>query len=292
MKLETQDIVSTLGIAGSYASGLAQFFRYGSEVKRIHAGKSSESGTMAALMTQAGIDGPPHILEGDFGFCRAYSDGYRPEVITENLGKEFKIMEITIRPNACSARLQASVEAAFNVTSNDTLPLSKIREITIGIPRIIAGRLTHEDPPDLQSAQLSLPFSVALAFYLGVRKSRNNPYLSVQDYEVNIRNPEVRALATRIVCAVDENIDKNTTSLHVPSRLEIKLVGRKKIVHEVQVPKGSPKNPLTREELKERFKNQVGPILGAKKVHAIFDKIDDLNNLPVVSVITKLVKLG
>jgi len=61
MDMKPRKIVSTIGVAGSYASGLTQFYKYGSEVKRIHSAKSSEGGIMAALIVDAGIDGPPYI---------------------------------------------------------------------------------------------------------------------------------------------------------------------------------------------------------------------------------------
>ena len=40
---------------------------------------------------------------------------------------------------------------------------SDIASIALGIPRIIEGRLTNKHPVDLQAAQMSLPFSVAVA---------------------------------------------------------------------------------------------------------------------------------
>lgn len=287
--MDSRKIISSLGIAGSYASGLTQFYEYGSEVKRIHAGKGSEGGVMAALIAKSGIDGPPYILEGDYGFCRAYSDSYDLKTIIENLGTDFKIMEVTIRPSACSARIQASIEASFNVIKNHQLSLSDIKQIKIGIPLVVAGRLTHKEPPDLQAAQLSIPFSVALTFYLG-RKGIKNNYLSIWDYEENIQNSEVRNLASRIVCEVDEDIDKKTTTVYVPSRLKIKLNSGEEIIQEVAVPKGSPQNPLTMDEIKERFINQVESIVNKETCYQIIEKINNLQELPTVSLITELVK--
>jgi 2-methylcitrate dehydratase PrpD len=291
MNFEYQNIVSTLGIAGSYASGLAQFYKYGSEVKRIHAGKSSESGVMAALLVNSGIDGPPYILEGEFGFCRAYSDDYFPEFIADGLAKDYKIMETTIRPNACSARIQASLEAAFYIMHNYEILLSDIKEIVVGIPEIIAGRLTAKEPPNLQAAQLSVPFSVALALWKCSKKDPND-YLSVEDYETNIQNPEVRFLSSNVECIVDEDVEKKTKTIHVPSRLEINLKQGQKIVHAVDVPRGSPEKPFTLEKVKARFISQVESILCKGNIDDILEKIDNLQDLPEVSQITKFVKTG
>ena len=282
LNMKERDIVSALGIAGSYASGLAQFYKYGSDVKRIHAGKSSESGIMAALMVESGITGPPYILEGEFGFCHAYSDSYNPEILSKNIGKEFKIMETTIRPSACSARIQASVEATFNIVNNHKFSLSEIKQITIKIPRIIAGRLTHTDPPDIQAAQLSVPFSVAAALYKS-KKIHQSDHLSFNDYENSLFEPEVRRLIGFTFCEVDEVIDKSMSEFHVPSIVEVKLNDGRRLTHEIKMPKGSPQNPFSINELKTRFISQIGSMLAREKIDEIFYRVDSLNNLPSIN---------
>src|SRR5216683_1206066 len=64
---------AALGLAGSYPSGLAQFYYSGSSGKRIQAAHAAQSGVAAALLTQQGFGGPADILEGTGGFARAYT---------------------------------------------------------------------------------------------------------------------------------------------------------------------------------------------------------------------------
>src|SRR5262249_40385441 len=69
-------ITETIGLAGSYPSGVAQFYYSGSSGKRIQAAHSAQCGVAAALLTQSGFSGPPDIIEGAGGFARAYGDGW------------------------------------------------------------------------------------------------------------------------------------------------------------------------------------------------------------------------
>src|SRR6185369_5162725 len=71
-------ITEAIGLAGSYPSGVAQFYYSGSSGKRIQAAHSAQCGVAAALLTQSGFSGPPDILEGAGGFARAYGDGLTP----------------------------------------------------------------------------------------------------------------------------------------------------------------------------------------------------------------------
>src|SRR5262249_45317967 len=79
-------IQEAIGLAGSYPSGVAQFYYSGSSGKRIQAAHAAQSGVAAALLTQAGFSGPVDIIEGSGGFARAYADAWDPAIIESGLG--------------------------------------------------------------------------------------------------------------------------------------------------------------------------------------------------------------
>src|SRR5215470_5393715 len=81
-----QKILEAIGLAGSYPSGVAQFYYSGSSGKRIQAAHAAQMGVAAALLTQQGFSGPADIIEGTGGFARAYADRWDPEIIEEGLG--------------------------------------------------------------------------------------------------------------------------------------------------------------------------------------------------------------
>ena len=54
----TSRILAAIGLAGSYSSGVAQFYYSGASGKRIQAAHAAQSGVAAALLTQAGLRRP------------------------------------------------------------------------------------------------------------------------------------------------------------------------------------------------------------------------------------------
>src|SRR6266699_3190671 len=76
-------IQEAIGLAGSYPSGVAQFYYSGSSGKRIQAAHAAQSGVAAALLTQQGFSGPADIIEGSGGFARAYGDGWNASAIAD-----------------------------------------------------------------------------------------------------------------------------------------------------------------------------------------------------------------
>ena len=82
-------ILASIGLAGSYSSGVAQFYYSGASGKRIQAAHAAQSGVAAALLTQQGFTGPADMIEGTGGFARAYADGLTPALIERGLGEAF-----------------------------------------------------------------------------------------------------------------------------------------------------------------------------------------------------------
>src|ERR1019366_6459392 len=67
--LDVETTVHALGIAGTQSAGLMAA-QYGAMVKRMHAGRSSQSGLYSALLAGAGFTGIVDIFEAPYGgFC-------------------------------------------------------------------------------------------------------------------------------------------------------------------------------------------------------------------------------
>ena len=276
LKFNATDMAGALGAAGAYAGGLAQFYLSGGVTKRLNGARGAESGVMAALLTQAGIWGPRDILEGEAGFFHAFSGNAKPEKITGDLGHGYRLMEVSTKIHAGAGRLQATVDAGLSLGAQHGLAAEQIVECEVGIPKVVQGRLTQLDPPDLQSAQLSIPFSLAMALALG-RTRGAQAALRREDYETALVDADIRALSNRTRCVLDAEIEAGTNTEEVPSRVSITLAdGRKFVVHEPH-PRGSPHRRMTWDELSALFKDTVADALPAATLNRVLDLVAGLD---------------
>src|SRR5499426_2721827 len=188
-------ITEAIGLAGSYPSGVAQFYYSGSSGKRIQAAHSAQCGVAAALLTQSGFSGPPDIIEGAGGFARAYGDGWNAATIESGLGQRFHLMDVLTKSHAAAARVAADIDGMLALRLEHGFGAADIASISLGIPRIIEGRLTNRHPVDLQAAQMSLPFSVAVA--AKVPLTAHVPDLTVLDFEAGLSDPVIHGLEQR-----------------------------------------------------------------------------------------------
>ena len=280
-------IAETIGIVASMAGGVTQFYQSGSTVKRIHAAWACHSGTMAALMARHGFSGPTDILEGDNGFARAYADESDFSKITDGLGKDFRLLEVTVKGHASSARVMAAVEGMAELCAEHGFGIDDIEKIRIGIPSVIKGRLTINEPIDIQAAQMSLPFSMALAAKRAPEAGAGLS-LSIGDYVDNVDNPDVRDLSKRIDCDVDTNMDEQAAGDSVPADITVTLKGGAEKSTYISAPKGSPSRPFTRDDHVTRFNGELQKRYSKEKVAGLLEQLESFSELPDVSSLGKV----
>lgn len=282
-----QAIAESIGLVASFSGGLTQFYQSGSTVKRIHAAHAAESGVAAALLRAHGFSGPTDILEGANGFARAYADAFRPDIVTDGLGRDYLLRGVTVKGHACSARVQAAVEGVVALCREHGVDPSAIKDLYVGIPSVILGRLTIARPVDVQAAQMSLPHSAALAAVLAP-KAGEGFALSVSDYEQSLKDHRVKDVEDRVRCEVDPQVEAAATAESVPARIVLTLNSGETRELFVSAPKGSPSRPFTRSDHAARFHSELERRWSQPRRDEIVAVARDLRSLPDTGQLVRL----
>ena len=288
LKLSPEGCSNALGIAATFSCGLSQFFVSGSDIKRFHAGKAAANGVEAALLAHAGLTGPHDAIEGSQGFARAFSDRFDPQVCIADLGIKFPTEWVSLKPHVGSVRMQAAIEAA-NFLSKAGIKAEDIQSVTIGVHGAMMSKLASNNPIDIQQAQLSTPFAVAMAFVMGPNKP--SPLaLSVDDYESALNMDSVWDLCRRTICVVDAEVEKCTTSESVSGRVTVHLKNNTQQEYFVISPKGCPQNPMTTDEVAQRFLALSAQMFGEAECRQWLEQAYDIERLKGLSPLFSLRK--
>ena len=112
--LNAEQAVHALGIAGTQSAGLMAA-QYGAMVKRMHAGRSAQSGLYGALLARQGFTGIVDVFESEYGgFCTTFSrshDRFRLEELTSGLGERWETMRISLKFYACVGSNHTTLDA-------------------------------------------------------------------------------------------------------------------------------------------------------------------------------------
>jgi len=197
-------MLHALGIAGSHSSGLQESPPSGrGNIKRIFGGLAASSGVRSALLAREGITGPATILEGDRGFCRAFGDDSKLQMLTAGLGSDWEILKVHYKVFAQDGYIQPMSEALTRLVREHGFGPDDVEEIIAGTNAHAHGHVIGRirEPDDLTSAQFSANFSLALLLVKG-----GADFFTYTDE--NLLDPQVKALSQRIRTEIDEEIDQ------------------------------------------------------------------------------------
>src|SRR5579872_6309719 len=197
--LDERKMTNAIGIAGSLAGGLLEFARGdGGMVKRLHLGRASEAGVLAADLAAGGFEGPRTVLEGEFGFLKVFCTEYDESHLTRGLGSEYVVLSTVLKRYPCHATAHAAVKAVRDLQAEHRFQGGEVAAVTVTGTRRMVERHAIAEPADLMLAQYSIPFCVALALFREARDPESYD-------ETALADPQIRALARKVRLVPEED---------------------------------------------------------------------------------------
>ena len=283
LKLDPERTVHALGIGGTQAAGLmaAQF---GSMVKRMHAGRSSQSGLYGALLAQKGFTGIVDVFEAPYGgFCTTFSrstDRFDMAELSAGLGERFETMRIALKFYSCVGSNHTSLDAIRAIQARRPFTLDELSKIVIHGSQVTVDHVGWPYRPEgLTSAQLNLPFCVATLLLCGD--------VFVDEFKPEAVHDEARiALSRKVEVVHDPAITALGARFRHKVRVEIHFKDGSKEEETREAPRGSEQSFAGADEIVGKFRKLtrftmqpdqqdevIGIVLG-------MEEIDDMARLP------------
>jgi 2-methylcitrate dehydratase PrpD len=273
--LDSNGIISTLGLAGAQASGLMEFYGISMQ-KRFNPGPAARGGVVSAILASMGFTGAETILEGDRGFLKAYSDRADRKKLTDGLGKEFPIF-IEYKPYSCARPIHNAIDCSLELRRKYKIDPAQISKITVFRHPRWANFHKINKPRTYHEAQVSLPYAVAVSFAEG--------RAFLQQYsDEKLRDPLIQRLSEIVKIVTVDGLPRD-----VSCRMEIVLKDGSQFVSQVDYPKGSIENPMTAEEKREKFNSLSSDILDGRTRKRIEETVFKIERVKDVSKLMGLV---
>jgi 2-methylcitrate dehydratase PrpD len=284
---DSAGMLNAFGNAGYLVPmSMAENLMGGYTVKIIQGGQSASTGIMASGLAGVGITGAPYIFEGSAlngGFAKITTAADpKLERITDKLGERYAIMDVYFKPYTACRHTHGAAQAALKIAREEKLKLPEIEHIdvhTYGIAQLAVGKGVAESS-SFVSAQFSIPYVVAVC----IADGELGP---AQLTEKRIADPALIALAQKVSVRTDEKLNSfypDKTS----SRVEIKLKNGTNLRHQIDIPKGDPRDPMTAADLDRKLRQFAGNRDQAR-ISDMVDKILDLENIDHISEITAMI---
>ena len=282
MGLSREQTLWALGLAGSFTGGTWAFTIDGAMSKRFNVGRAAETGLVAACLARSGFTGPAHIFEAEWGgFLSTYARTEpKPEALTCHRPPGYGILRSGIKPYAACRDMHSSLDVILDAKARYSLTPADIASVEVRcIPEMMQMIGNTAFPTTRIEAQLSLPYSIAVALFAGKA--------FLDEFEPPLlHDTEVRRLAGLV-----HLIESSELPFDSEPYLTLTTTDGKVISGHVDFAGGAPQNPLSPETIIEKFEALSKRVLPVAQVAELRDKTLAVATLADVRAITACLSL-
>ena len=287
--LNVDKTVHALGIAGTQSAGLMAA-QYGAMVKRMHAGRSSQSGLYGALFAEQGFTGILNVLESEYGgFCTTMSrstDRFNLAELTAGFGSVWQTMGIALKFYSCVGSNHSTLDAIRLMQQEKPFGKNDVEKIIVRGSQVTMDHVGWKySPQGLTSAQLNLPYCVATWLIEG-------DCFVDQFTEEMVADPERIKLADVVEVQHDEEITKAGSKKRHKVHVEVELKDGTRMNRTVEAGRGNENNFASEADVVEKFEKLAIKNLPRAKVEKIRDFMLNLEKQTDAGPLAKLLAKG
>jgi 2-methylcitrate dehydratase PrpD len=286
--LNEEQTIHALGIAGTQAAGLMAA-QYGAMVKRMHAGRSSQSGYYGALLASKGFTGIIDVFEAPYGgFCSTFSrstDRFNLDELDRTLGEVWETMRISLKFYSCVGSNHTTLDAMQTIQTRHPFTIGELDKIVVYGSQVTADHVGWAYRPDgLTSAQLNLPFCIATLLLEGD--------VFVDQFKEDCVADEKRiALSRRVEVKEDPAITALGSKFRHKVHVEVHLKDGSVERETCEAPRGSEKSFASEAEIVAKFGKLTNHLLDERQRDAIVDAVLGMEKLKTADRLIELLQV-
>ena len=246
---------------------------------KLSNGISARAGVNAAQLAQAGWPGAKDPFFGqNGGHFPSLASVHHPDKITRGLGKTYYV-EVCFKPYPGGRPTGAPTMAALAIANKNNINTDNIADVILHLS------------PQATAAHYATPYTVGAyptmnalwSYYFVVASALYRKSATAENFTENkIRDPKLQALVKKVKLA---DLDKLEGV-----ELEVVMKDGRKYTEYVRAALGNPDNPLSRDGLIAKFKEQVefSRLIEKPAMEGLIDLIENLETVNNIKTITRL----
>jgi 2-methylcitrate dehydratase PrpD len=251
-----------LDYASQQAAGYAIWGRDTDHIEKgfVFGGMPARNGVTAALLVRTGWNGVDDVFSGEDNFFRVNAPAGSPAMVIDKLGERFEIVNTDIKKWTVGTPIQAPLDAIEAIRGKHPFEASDVKSVVVRLAPTVGMVVDNRDIPDicLQHMVAVMLIDKTASFHAAHDKAR------MQD-----------AAVLRQRAKVTYTPDSSLAAL-LPARVavvEITLNDGMRLSERVEAVRGTVRNPMPRQEVVDKARDLVAPVLGAPIAQKLIDTI-------------------
>jgi len=273
--LKSPQVRHALSYAAQQVSGISCWMRDPEHIEKAFdfGGMPARNGATAAAMAAHGLSGVEDVFSGERSFFVAYPGEAR--VLVRGLGETFEILNASIKRWSVGSPIQAPLDSLVELMKENSFSVGDVKSVSVRVAHQGANTVDNRDMPDIcmqhMCAVMLLDGTVSF-------KSSHD--------EKRMRERRVLAVRQKVQLLGDDAM-----SAAMPSRqaiVELELDDGRQLRHHTRAVRGTPDNPMTRDEVDAKGYDLLQPVIGAAKARKLCDAVWSLDKIKDVRTLRPL----
>jgi 2-methylcitrate dehydratase PrpD len=272
-RLSVSQIIDAFGLAGMNAPPvfMPKFHEPSGAIGWLknNSGWIALGGLLAVDLATHGLRGNRRFLDGD-AVNMLGGRSWRPEALIRDLGRTFKVNEISLKRFSACYHLQTTLEALEQLQRSHAFKPRDVERVEVRLVSGLAARKFSFMPGGVMDVPFSIPIVCALLL-AGV------PTGHAWFDPAVLRDELVIDLASRVSIAPRPRAHPREPE--TASTVAIRLADGTEAVQTVDVPRGSPARPLEDADVIRKFRTLAIPVIGPDVASRIVESVFDLERV-------------
>ena len=264
---DADTMAKAFGLAGSQSAGT--FAAWATPTVKFHQCRGALSGLMAALLAEQKFVATREFLTAkDGGLYNAYSNGGKPNLATDDLGKHWELEQIALRLWPSASSTQGMNTALFDLVEKHDIDPAKVKQVRVRVNQTVYdmhGKLAHYKGKF--EALISAHYAAAVILH--------DKKLTLAEFEpARYDDPKLRRAAAEQV-----DVQADPALKGVQAVAEIEMMDGKVLTARCEHPRGSAENPLTWAQIEGKLRTYADGVLAASNVDEVVGMVARLEDL-------------
>ena len=273
--LSPEQTLAALGTGATQAAGMKAV--YGSMGKSLHPGKAAMDGLLSGFLARDGFTSSAESIEGHRGFLHLFSPDPVPSRAVEALGETWYLPRDGFKPYACGSLTHPPVQALLELRSEHNLTADDVLSVDAYVHDYVKTTTGLAEPRRGLQGKFSIYYVLAVALADGA-------VLLDQFTDERVADPALARLRERIHVNTDAEQHKDS------ARVVLTLRDGRRLERHVAHNLGTPDNPMTDQQLEDKFLALASPVLGQDRAAQVASmcwgmlELDDVSALVLLTV--------
>ena len=255
-----------LDYASQESSGFAVWERDTDHIEKgfVFAGMPARNGVTAALLVRSGFNGVDDVFSGADNYFQVNAPQATTATLVDGLGERYEVTRTDIKKWTVGTPIQAPLDAIANLRRQRAFEADDVQRVIVRLAPTVGAVVDNRDIPDI-----CLQHMVAVMLI-----DKTASFAAAHD-KPRMDDQTVRSHRAKVEYVPDQELARL-----LPVRVavvEITLKDGTRLSDRVEAVRGTVRNPMTREEIADKARDLMAPVLGRAQTQRLIDAVLSLD---------------